>query len=130
MPRIARNPNSLRGFTDDQVPFLRSLLEEMVQATNGNPFAAFEDVEVLTPAAPNTDFLITLKTLKAVPSTYQIVRVVFPRPGGGPGAGEPAALSPMPSLYDAPLTPKTRWTSGVAWLRCSVGAVKVTIRFT
>lgn len=128
----------LQSFEPAQLPLLRKTLREMIAALNANPYTLVEDVEVTTPATPNTDFVVTLKTLRAVPTTYQIVRLMFPRPGGGPAAGAPAALLaqdgtpfvPAPILYDAPSSDKTRSSAGKAWLRCSVGGVRMTIRFT
>lgn len=130
---------NLTSFAPSELPRLVRQFEQLIRGVNENPYVEFEDVTITTPVVPNTDFAVTLKSLRAVPSTYQLVRITYPRPREAPkallakDAADPMAdvtFFPAVFLYDAPLTAKTRWTIGVAWLRCSVGAVTVTIRVT
>jgi hypothetical protein len=97
----------------EESTILTQILRELIATVRGNPYTHFEDVTVLSPSAPNTDFAVHLSTLGAVPTGYVVI------------AKDRAA-----DVYTAPLTATTRWTRTMLWLRCTTGSTRLTVRVT
>lgn len=128
----------LRSFSDEELPRLQALLDQMLNGINENPFHRYEDVTVTTPATANTTFAVTLGELGKVPTGYVVLGVSYTpvalRDNDGnklrDAAGNPVDAFAAAVVYTAPKAADTLWTRNKLFLRCTVASATLTLRVT
>lgn len=101
----------LRSFSEEELPRLQALLDQILDGINDNPFHQSEDLTVTVPAAANTTFAVTLKTLGKTPTGYVVI-----------------AKDRACDVYTAPATSSSQWVRNRLYLRSSVGSAVITLR--
>lgn len=106
----------LTDFTPGELPKLLEQLDQVALAINANadalaanPYAAFEDVSLTTPATPNQEFEVVLKRLNKTPAGYTVLRRSAPC-----------------EIYDG----QTAWNHNRLYLRCTAASAQLTLRIT